>query len=383
MKNKILIFHYHPLEQYPPVMNILNSLNRQIDGRGEIWVFTNCSTRDSFQFGEDLNNIQIFRGKSANLKHGMLRRVYEAIRFVVYSLSKIIFNESKAILYFDTISSPIPWVIKRFLKPETKLFIHFHEYMTREEYRRSGFFYNLSYKLEQQLYASAKWISHTNQERLNKFCEDNKLRSNAVRVMANYPPINWYKKSRKDRANRYPLRFIYIGALGFEELYLKEFSDWVEFQNGTVRWDIYSLQETGEFQIYLKEIKSRYISIKGAVSYFELPEILSNYDIGVILYKGANDNFIYNAPNKLFEYLSIGLDVWFPKEMIGCMQYESMHSIPKVISVDFTSMSKFDLKVMISRDGLPAKKIGYNAEEETKELCSELLSGFSKKQLKI
>ena len=65
--------------------------------------------------------------------------------------------------------------------------------------------------------------------------------------------------------------------------------------------------------------------------------MLSNYDVGVILYKPLIDNFKYNAPNKLFEYLVCGLEVWFPGNLLGILPYQKAHPL-KVFALDFTNL---------------------------------------------
>jgi hypothetical protein len=60
-----------------------------------------------------------------------------------------------------------------------------------------------------------------------------------------------------------------------------------------------------------------------------LPQVLSQYDVGLILYRCRTLNFVYNATNKLFEYLVCGLDVWYPPCMLGLKTYARSTIAPR------------------------------------------------------
>jgi hypothetical protein len=158
-------------------------------------------------------------------------------------------------------------------------------------------------------------------------------------VLPNYPPEKWKCKTENKKLINQKL-IVYVGALGMDSMYIREFAEWVEAQEGKVVWDIYSLQNADALISYLSSIGSRYINFKGLANYYDLPAILCNYDVGVILYKGHIPNFIYNAPNKLFEYLACGLDVWFPLQMEGTRPYITQDVFPKVVAVDFEKLDE-------------------------------------------
>jgi hypothetical protein len=100
---------------------------------------------------------------------------------------------------------------------------------------------------------------------------------------------------------------------------------------------------------------------------------MGRYQIGIILHKGDTLNYVHNAPNKLFEYLVCGLDVWFPNEMQGVYPYERNDAFPKVISVDFTRMKNFDIDKAIDRNGLSWKPCKFCFEDVLPELQRALL----------
>jgi hypothetical protein len=63
-------------------------------------------------------------------------------------------------------------------------------------------------------------------------------------------------------------------------------------------------------------IDSKYINLFESINYFKLPEVLIKYDVGLTIYKGFIPNYIYNVPNKVFEYLACGLKVWYSKDLL-------------------------------------------------------------------
>lgn len=84
------------------------------------------------------------------------------------------------------------------------------------------------------------------------------------------------------------------------------------------------------------------------VEYEKLGSILKNYHVGLILYKDLITNFVYNALNKLFEYLSCGLDVWHPFSYGRNKTYKNNGS-PKVSEINFDAPPIFNIHELVSK----------------------------------
>ena len=54
---------------------------------------------------------------------------------------------------------------------------------------------------------------------------------------------------------------------------------------------------------------------------------MADYHIGLTLYNGHIPNFVYNVPNKVFEYLACGLDVWYSKDLISTQKLNNSESV--------------------------------------------------------
>jgi hypothetical protein len=255
-------------------------------------------------------------------------------------------------------------------KATTDLLIHFHEYVSPEEYHSQkllGFFH----RLEKRLLPLAVWVSHTNDFRLRKFKSDlSPLEISNTFILANYPPKSWYSRVRPDF--ELPLKIVYVGAVSMSTMYTKEFANWVIEQQGKVIWDIYAYNITDEAKMYLNNVDSKNIRFMRGVDYNELPDILRRYQIGVILYKGFIPNYVYNAPNKLFEYLVCGLAVWFPSDMLATYQYVTNGTYPEVVKIDFSRLSDLKVDTVLDRKGFKAKESEFYCELELKPLINKL-----------
>jgi len=189
--------------------------------------------------------------------------------------------------------------------------------------------------------------------------------------MPNYPPRSWSidSKTRKVK-NKKTIRTIYVGSLSLKDTFIKEYCSWLVQFNGALTLDIYSYNLHDDTRLYLEELKSPYIVFnKEGIDYADLPKRLSEYDLGVILYKGNTINYIYNAPNKLFEYLACNLKVLYPKVMLGIHPYNST----EVKGTDFNNLPSLDyFEEWVKKPS--TKAFIYNAESVYKELINTMIN---------
>jgi hypothetical protein len=262
----------------------------------------------------------------------------------------------------------------RYINKKVPVFVHYHEYTSATEYRTGMALSKVFHNYEKYILSRAVWVSHTNEERMNRFKKDIlPVQIKRSYLLPNYPPMKW-SCSEESNDSQPSNSIIYVGALGMDSMYIKEFAEWVEKQNGKVHWDIYSQQNGEALVSYLSGIKSRYIHFKGRVNYFDLPAVLCKYSIGVILYKGHIPNYVYNAPNKLFEYLACGLDVWFPVQMEGSKPYITDGVYPKVVAVDFNNLDDELNDDIFLRRNLKYARPAYYSENVLPTLIQQLYS---------
>ncbi len=337
----VIVIHFQPVELYPPIQNLIKFWSGY---DVPLLVLTTSKELNVQQFhvGGKISIIRLVTFTSADSR---LQRLFNYLQFYLKVLAILLRRKPKKVLYYETISS-LPGLIYHWLFSNTDIFVHYHEYTSQQEYSEGMMLIKYLHKLERKRYRLMKWISHTNDYRLKLFMKDNGLeRLPSMHVLPNYPPKDWIRTSVK-RNNNNPLRFIYVGAVSLETMYFREVNDWINKFEGQAILDIYTLSTCKNVVHFFDS--NPYIKLKPAVEYDLLPELFDNYDIGLILYKGHIPNYIYNAPNKLFEYLACGLDVWVPSVMKGSMQYVNSTSHPLVRSVDFEKLDTIRLVELVT-----------------------------------
>ncbi len=373
---KIAIVHFLPLELYPPVQNLIKFLEKDNTGI-EIDVFTTAmATRSVIQFEIKNDIIKIHRLGKTGKKMGAIDRYWNYCKFYVGCTIQLIKKRPERILYFETISALPAYLYKNFFYPNSKLLIHYHEYTTIEEYTNGMKLGNFFFKLEKKMYKDSDWLSHTNKARMQKFANDIlPLIIPHPYILPNYPPASW--KNARSVPGNLPVKIVYTGAVSLDTMYTKEFVNWVLAQDGRVIWDIYSLMITDDAKSFLESLSTKFITLNPGIAYENLPMITCKYNIGVILYKGHVPNYIYNSPNKLFEYLAVGLDVWFPDVVLGTHEYITDRTYPKVLAVDFTNLNNFDLGAALDRKGFTPHNQEFYCEKVLHQLQNKLFSNLN------
>ena len=368
---KIAVFHFNPVELYPPAMNFLNCLQKRLGENDQVWVYTTHPTEDVELYIPSGNQITMKRIASYPMYLPAIHRLLQYLRYYMVSFLQCLRFKPSEIIYYETISSFTPYLMIQWPGRRADLFIHYHEYMTDVEYRKM-LLNNLFHRLEKKIYRKAKWISHTNKYRMQLFLNDlGSPHLTNTHIFPNYPPAEWESATR-DNITR-PVRLIYAGALGsIEMLYIREVFEWIKSKSGEVELDIYSFKVAKEIKAYSRQLSCPFIHWRGSVAYKDLPKILTQYDIGLILYKGLSANTIYSAPNKLFEYLVCGLDVWCPEELTGTHEYISQRYWPKVLQLDFLKLDQYDLDELIERKKDHRRQIIYTCEKAGTELITKI-----------
>lgn len=374
MRKRLAIIHFSPLELYPPVQNLIHILGQE-DGSGQkILIFTTHTVVKGIdRFTANTAKIKLVRIGWSGQGIGLLKRYFTYFAFNTFSILYLVLARVNKLLYYETISAYPAYIYTRFIKRSAKLYIHYHEYNSPEEYRSGMRLVHYFHRLETKLYPSAAWLSHTNAFRMELFLKDiAPVQVPNTQLVPNYPPMSWH--SKQPIAINKNLRILYVGALSIDTMYVREFADWVNMQNGSVQWDIYSTNTTPATDLFLKSLDSKWIKLCGAVNYTMLPSTMQHYQVGVILYKGLTSNYTYNAPNKLFEYLACGLDVWFPDVMRGSLPYVTDMTYPKVVAFDFSKLAAVEWRVICDKSGLTYKPGTFFCEQVLESLCKQLLN---------
>jgi hypothetical protein len=376
MNKRLAFVHFQPVEKYPPVVNLVESISKVCTKKHiQLQLYTNSSSDQNSEYIPPVG-IYISRIAQFNTAKQWWKRIGGYFKFYLVTVWKLLITKPQKVLVYETVSILPVWLWS-FCKPrQSKIFIHYHEYTSPEEYKVAPFILKLNHIIEKRLINKAVWVSHTNERRLSEFLKDFQLQQHPkYQLMANYPPSSWVSSIEQNKLTKtgsQKIRVVYVGALSLETMYVKEFAEWVSSHPNLIEWDIYSQQSTEDLFSFLQQKKTDNITIKGFAEYKALPSILDQYDAGVILYKGHSPNYIYNAPNKLFEYLSKGLDVWYPREMEGVHPYNTTCQYPQVISFDFKDLQEKDPAEFLRSSMLTYVPFTKSAEDEYIKIIENL-----------
>lgn len=360
---RIVIFHFSAIELFPPALNLIRYLGN--DSRVQLRIYTTLPPRGITRFIPVLKGrVDVIRLDENKATAPPWRRAITYAYFHIYSFLSSLVYRPEVIFYFETFSAVVPIFLKKWIFRNSRLFIHYHEYMNPSEYKRTVLLWKV-HSLERKWLQRASWVSHTNEVRMRMFLNDIGLERSQIsgRVIPNYPPKDWVGDYCKKEWNPgTELKLVYVGAVGFGSFYFAEIMEWVESMEGNCTLDVYSNQSTSEIASFASKrgfVRTRFMP---PVAYYNLPRVLCNYDVGLILYKGDSDNVRFCEPNKLFEYLNVGLDVWFSKNLEGIYPHvqESVH--PMVIPLDFETMSLHTTESIYQNKSSSFQPVAYRAE---------------------
>ena len=337
---KLLIYHYQPLENYPPVMNDINDF-MGIENGMKLNVVSSVGA-DSF----NNNNAKIFRIGFKTSKNWFIRYLH----YITYNFSGLIIgliNKPNKIMVYETYSILPTYIMSR-IWSDISIHFHEHEYVSKDEIdKASRYFRFLDRLVKKMLLNKRMTVSQTNFDRGELYAADNKfLCESDVLIFPNLPPIEWIQKSRDSKViNPNLVKFVHVGALGLESTYLKEFIEWIIKFDGKYTVDFYLGSTNLEALSYLNKIIGRYkfISIHERISYYNLPSILCNYDVGLVLYKGAKPNETYSVPNKFMEYVVCGLNVWYSDKLLSTIKFSEKYNLGGVFKMNFASLNQLEI----------------------------------------
>lgn len=363
---KVAVIHYMPIEFYPPVSNFLDIASKENTLEIKVWSTKNNKNRDVYK----CNLLsRIIRSPFPNVNDSSRLRLLKYMTFNLRCLINLIFFRPDKILYYESYSVwPVYWYFKLF-NSKAELTIHYHEYFTKEWYRDNMRLVKYYHTLEEKyLYSKATWISQTNSDRVKLFLGDHpSISATKLKILPNYPPKSWSSFERSSRNKNKIIRSVYIGALSLSATYIEEYCEWVTAMDGDIIFDIYAYNLHEDTIRFLTNLKSPHINFyDGGVEYNAIPNLLNKYDVGVILYKAISLNYKYNAPNKFFEYLACNLTIWYPKQMLGLMPYQS----ETVLCLDFNELDEF--KPHNAASATSVKNKPYFAENILEDIIKEL-----------
>jgi hypothetical protein len=315
--------------------------------------------------------VRLKRAGKVRKEQNPLERYWNYFVFYVRTLFGLIFWRPETVLYYETLSALPALIYTKYFNRRAELFAHYHEYTSEREYMEGILMNKWPHIFERKCYPRYRWISHTNEDRMRMFMEENvEVRKDQTYILPNYPPRSW-RHGKADTTDGI-LRFVHVGALDLTTMYTKEFASWIMDLRERALWDIYSSNITPEAREYLSSLGAGNIRFMGSVEYDALPGILRKYDIGVIMYKGVTLNHRFSVPNKLFEYLACDLDVWLSGELDSSLSLATAGTFPKVIVIKYGELDRLHIPQTTDRSGLRYAASPYYAEEALRPLADKM-----------
>lgn len=340
---KIAYVHNLPLEYYPPAVNTLNFFGRCASV--QVCAFTSHNRKGRKVYDNDA--ICIRRCKLPDPAANRPWRLIVSLWWHLYTAFSLFLFKPNAVVYVEPHSAIAIFLYYRFFRGNARLLIHHHEYYAPEDYLRPGMrLPNIGCRLESSyLFPHAVWISQTNEDRLRFMRERNPdIPSDVWRILPNYPPRDWIPEVDKKKLDlrRRRLRLVYVGSASFQDTYIKEIVEWAAKKPDSRELHISGYNVAEDVLDWLQSKNYSNVTFDpGGYEYCQLPNILKSFDVGLVLYKGNTTNFVYNVPNKVYEYLVCGLSVWYPKEMQGIKNSALDHN-NALLEIDFDKLSDLE-----------------------------------------
>jgi hypothetical protein len=345
---KLAYVHLLPLELYPPATTTIELLSQ----RAEVRVYSTSNARKLACY--ESAQVQLIRYPLSQSPSRLVRLLF-TLSWHLRTAFAIWRWRPDAVFYVEPHSALAAFVYLFVLRGRAKLLIHHHEYYAPEDYARPAMgMPRLGSWLEHRwLYALACWISQTNQDRLRFVRSQNPgIGSAKWRVLPNYPRRGWSDDCPMATAPRSAdsIRLVYVGSASFRDTFVREIVEWAQLRPQSVQLDLYGHNIADDVAAWIESLGATNVRCQAnGVEHGQLPAILSRYDVGLVLYKGNTVNFVYNLPNKLFEYLLCGLEVWYPIEMLGIRPDQFGEEMP-LRQVDFRRCAaSIDLDLPIRR----------------------------------
>ncbi|WP_309381098.1 hypothetical protein [Cerasicoccus frondis] len=336
---KIAYVHILPLEYYPPAVNTIRALASRDDVELTVWSSENRKHRPPFA----CEKVTIRRPDFVNPSDNAVRRLIRCIQWHWSCARGLKKAQTEVIISIEPHSALAVWFYYRILGGKARLFIHHHEYYAPKDYDRPGMrVVKWGHTAEKKdLFQRAEWISQTNENRLEFLKKDiPHIAHQKFQTWPNYPPRSWRRQSVR-HSQEGPLKLLYLGSASFHDTFIREAVEWVARFPTQLSLTISGFNVDESVWKWLEDKKFPNIeSHPQGWDYEELPEQLRRYDIGLILYKGNTVNFVYNAPNKLFEYWAAGLEVWFPPEMKQIVEMKTQQPELPLKEIDYKALSQ-------------------------------------------
>jgi glycosyltransferase involved in cell wall biosynthesis len=152
-------------------------------------------------------------------------------------------------------------------------------------------------------------IMHAERHRLDYF--HNKYPTNAKPFLLENLP--YYRKNLPSRKKSKELRFVYLGILAPDRYCTVMLEAFAGMREQGVSFDLVgyygSRKYRREVEGVLSSCRADNVRVLPPVAHDDIYSFLEDYDVGLAFYKNTNFNNYYCAPNKVYDYIQLGMPV--------------------------------------------------------------------------
>ncbi len=332
--------HVLPLEYYPPAINLLELMAKR--PRWEVRAWTSANRRRMPKWTNSRVVVSRLAHPAANIPVGLRMPGYLA--WHLRSAAAIARWNPRAVIAVEPHSALAAWIYFTVFRGSAALFIHHHEYYSREDLAAGGMrFLRATVALERRdLFPRATWVSQTNEDRLHLLQAWNDgISDGAAKVFPNFPPAKWVRRVSALASPRpsATFRLVYVGSASFQDTFVREICIWARDRQSTVSLHICGNNVEESVWSWVQALGALNITCdRSGVAYDALPDLLRQFDAGLVLYKGNTVNFVHNVPNKAIEYLACGLEVWYPPQMKSMKSFHQRFPEYRFREIDFENL---------------------------------------------
>lgn len=312
--SQICVLHYLPVEEYPPLQNLMlafceqNGMNVVIfSGSLEV---NECDTR---LVGDNVTAFFLPYKTT-----GGWRQKRDFAAFI--RKETITRHFDCVIAYGDEFSGLVCSRMNAKVKA-----LHLHELPPQLSIRNKFVSNSLLLELVLLRFVIRRfgWVSQVTPKRAELFSKRFNVQ---CRNLFNFPSAGFASNIPENVAND-KLKIVYVGScnpVSIQVSTLKMLSK----SNGV---ELSVLPTNSEGLDYIAGLDG--VQILRRVPYSKLPNLLGQFDVGLVLYNGHSENMRYGVPNKLIEYLRCGLHVVYHSALESVTDFVRAHQLTSVVHI--------------------------------------------------
>jgi glycosyltransferase involved in cell wall biosynthesis len=240
-------------------------------------------------------------------KFGALALFFNQLKFGYMAGHRIADSDATHAVCFSLESLLAGAVAKR-RKPELKLIfdsneLHIESFVSRNKR-------NLWAPIQKFCIRYCDLIMHAETNRIEYFKKHHDPTDRPQFLLENFPFFT-PKRNLSEAPPVPPIRVLYVGMLGFDR-YTRELIDIFRELAPDFSLDLVGPMEPklrAEIDRVFRDNPAANVKFLPAIPYGGMSDLISNYHVGIALYKNNNINNYYCAPNKVYDYLMNGVPV--------------------------------------------------------------------------